>query len=68
MNKVNLKTRSETKTAQHRALWGGTYPYDLYREVPPPPAPAAGGLLYGKPSQSFECYQSKPSWVNLNVL
>ena len=37
MNKVNLKTRFETKTAQHRSLQGGTYPYDLYREVPPSP-------------------------------
>ena len=37
MNKVNLKTRFETKTAKSRALWGGTYPYDLYRGVPPSP-------------------------------
>ena len=56
MNKVNLKTRFETKTAQSRDLWGGTYPYDLYRVVPP-----EGGLLYGKPLQSFECDQSKSS-------
>ena len=57
MSKVNLKTRFETKTAQSRALWDGTYPYDLYRGVPPP----KGGLLYGKPLQSFECDQSKSS-------
>ena len=35
MSKVNLKTRFETKTAQSRDLWDGTYPYDLYRGVPP---------------------------------
>ena len=44
MNKVY--TRFETKTAQHRALWGGTYPYDLHREVPPPPTRGRGFAVW----------------------
>ena len=43
MSKVNLKTCFETKTAQHRALWGGTYLYDSYRGVP-----REGGLAVNK--------------------
>ena len=38
-------TRFQTKTTQNPTRWGGTYPYGVYKGVPPtppPPSPEAG--------------------------
>ena len=42
---VKIYTLFQTKTAQNHTLWGGTYLYSLYREVPPPPPPPGQNFL-----------------------
>ena len=50
--KGKVYTRFQTKRPKNPTLWGGTYLYDLYKGVPPPPQGVDKALVKGK--SSFE--------------